>query len=79
MGPTIDIPESPIDTLDLMFTPDLVDDMVEKSNLYTKEVMGEKKFSVWTKVTREELRAYLGFCVLMGINHLSALDDYHLL
>ena len=76
VGPTIDIPESPIDTLDPMFTPDLVDDMVEKSNRYAKEVMGEEKFSVWTKVTREELRAYLGFCVLMGINHLPALDDY---
>ena len=28
------------------------------------------------KVTRDELRAYLIFCVSMGINHLPALDDY---
>ena len=76
VGPTVDIPESPIDTFDLMFTPDLVDDMVVQSNLYAKEVMGEEKYSSWSKITREELRAYLGFCILMGINHLPALDDY---
>ena len=43
VGPTVDIPESPIDTFDPMFTPDLSDDMVEQSNLYAKEVMGEEK------------------------------------
>ena len=76
VGPTVDIPESPIDTFDLMFTPDLLDDMVEQTNLYAKEVMGEEKYSAWSKITREELRAYLGFSILMGINHLPALDDY---
>ena len=25
---------------------------------------------------KEEMKAYLGFCILMGINHLPALDDY---
>ena len=38
--------------------------------------MGEEKYSAWNKVTSEELRAYLGFSILMGINHLPALDDY---
>ena len=59
-----------------MFTPGLLDDIVEQSNLYAKEVMGEDKYRTWTTITREELRAYLGFCILMGINHLPALDDY---
>ena len=76
VGPTVDIPESPIDTFDLMFMPDLLDDMVQQTNLYAKEVMGEEKYSAWNKVTSEELRAYLGFSILMGINHLPALDDY---
>ena len=76
VGPTVDIPESPIDTFELMFTPELLDEMVEQSNLYAKEVMGEERYATWEKITKEELRAYLGFCVLMGINHLPALDDY---
>ena len=75
VGPTIDIPESPIDTFDLMFTPDLLDDIVQETNLYAK-VMGEEKYSAWNKVTSEELRAYIGFSILIGINHLPALVDY---
>ena len=59
-----------------MFTTDLQDEIVKQSNLYAKEVMGEEKYSRWTQITREELQAYFGFCVLMGINHLPALDDY---
>ena len=75
VGPKVAIPESPSDIFQLMFTPALLDSIVEQSNLYTKEVMGEK-YSSWVKITSEELKAYLGFCILMGINHLPALDDY---
>ena len=41
-----------------------------------QQVMGDEKYASWEKITREELRAYLGFCILMGIAHLPALDDY---
>ena len=58
-----------------MFTPSFIDTVVEHSNLYAKQVMGEKN-TTWEKITREELRAYIGFCILMGISHLPALDDY---
>ena len=76
VGPKVAIPESPSDTFELLFTPTLLDDIAEQSNVYAKEVMGDEKFNSWPKITREELKAYLGFCVLMGINHLPALDDY---
>jgi hypothetical protein len=32
--------------------------------------MGDEKYAVWEEVTTEELKAYLGFCILMGINWL---------
>ena len=38
--------------------------------------MDDEKYNSWVKITRKELKAYLGFCILMGINHLPALDDY---
>ena len=39
--------------------------------------MGEDKFSSWEKVTNEVMmKAYLRFCILMGISHLPTLDDY---
>ena len=30
----------------------------------------------WEEVTTDELKAYLGFCIHMGINQLPAFDDY---
>ena len=50
--------------------------VVEQSNAYAEEVMGEERYLTWVKVMKEELKAYLGFCILMGINRLPALDDY---
>ena len=38
--------------------------------------MGDVKYVLWNKITVEELKAFLGFCVLMGINSLPALKDY---
>ena len=34
MGTKVDIPQSPVDMFDLMFNPDLVDNVVEQSDLY---------------------------------------------
>ena len=54
MGPKVDIPETPCDTFELLFTPTLLDDIVEQSNLYAKEVMGDEKFNLWVKITRDQ-------------------------
>ena len=50
--------------------------IVEESNRYANQVMGDEKFNKWTKVMVEELEAFLGFHILMGIIHLPAVDDY---
>ena len=76
VGPTVPVPEKASEVFELMFTPSFMDTVVEQSNLYAKQVMGEEKYAAWEKITREELRAYIGFCILMGISHLPALDDY---
>ena len=38
--------------------------------------MVDEKFSKWTQVTVEELRAFFGFAILMGINSLPSIKDY---
>ena len=38
--------------------------------------MGDVKYLLWNKITVEELKAFLGFCILIGINSLPALKDY---
>ena len=50
--------------------------IVEQTNLYALQCMGEERYSEWTKVTVEEFCACLGFMILMGLVHLPALSDY---
>ena len=38
--------------------------------------MGGEKFAQWTQVTEQELHAYMGFMILMGLVHLPSLYDY---
>lgn len=38
--------------------------------------MGVEAFAKWTQVTVEELQAYMGFMILMGIVHLPSIYDY---
>lgn len=76
VGPTVPVPETASEVFDLMFTPSFLDTIVEQSNLYAEQVMGQEKYASWEKITTDELRAYLGFCILMGVTHLPALDDY---
>ena len=38
--------------------------------------MGSERFATWTKITADEMKAFLGFSILMGINQLPAVKDY---
>ena len=49
---------------------------MKKSNVYAKIAMGDEKYEKWSRITVDELKALLGFSVLMGINHLPSLNDY---
>lgn len=76
VGPTQDISSSPLKVFDLFFSPDLIEKIVKESNAYAKTAMGDEKYEKWSKITVDELKAFLGFSVLMGINHLPSLNDY---
>ena len=76
VGPTVPVPETASEVFGLMFTPSFLDTIVKQTNLYAEQVMGGEKYASWEKITREELRAYLGFCILMGLVRLPAIDDY---
>ena len=53
-----------------------MDEIVKQSNAYAKTVMGPEKYDKWAKMTVDDLKAFLGFSILMGINHLPSLNDY---
>ena len=74
-GPTITVPEEPINIFNIFFSDDLVQLMVSETNRYAKEVLGNK-YDSWQQTTVNEVRAYLGFHILKGINILPSDDDY---
>lgn len=75
IGPTILVPSSLFEIF-LSFFTELINGIVDTSNSYAKETMHSEKYAEWPKITPTELRAYLGFQMLMSINRLPSLDDY---
>lgn len=76
VGPTITIPDTPLDIFHLFFDENLVDGIVQQSNQYALEVMGPTKFTKWTPITKEDITAFTGFHFLMGLNPKPTLYDY---
>ena len=49
---------------------------LKQTNQYVFECMGVEAFAKWTQVTVEELQAYIGFMILLGIVHLPSIYNY---
>ena len=75
VGPAVPISASPLDMFTL-FSSDLMEKITNETNRYAKQVMGNVMFSKWSRMTVDELKAFLGFHILMSMNHLPSLDDY---
>ena len=74
-GPRVNIPSSVKDMFFLFFTSTILEHIVVESNRYAAQCMGEL-FENWKPITVEELCAYFGFMILMGIVRLPRFDDY---
>jgi hypothetical protein len=75
----VPIPRSAKEIFFLFFTHTLLELIVEQTNKYAAECVGEEKFGKSNKVTVDELCAYMRFMrfrLLMGIVHLPSLYDY---
>ena len=59
-----------------LFSNTILEYIVEQSNLYAQQTMGAAKYNTWQIVTLEELKAYLGFNLLMGLVWLPEIEDY---
>ena len=59
----------------LFFTSSVLEHIVTESNRYAQECKGEL-FATWQPITVEELLAYVGFMILMGIVWLPRIEDY---
>ena len=70
------IPKSQLEVLELYFTPDIVEEIVEQTNSYAEETMGTDAYASWKAITCEDIQAFMGFNFLMGINHQPSTEDY---
>ena len=64
-----------LDLFYLFFTHDILKYLADQTNLYAYACLGEY-YESWDKVTPDEIRAYMGFMILMGLVQLPALCDY---
>ena len=66
MGPAVSISVSILETFKLFFTAALVTTMVEQTNLYAAQVLGDQTQTSWTNVTEGDIYAFLGIAILMA-------------
>ena len=76
VGPTAILPSTVIDMFLCFFTEELLRMITEQSNLFAEQAMEQEEFQRWVKITTEEIKAYLGFIILMGLVRLPSIYDY---
>jgi len=75
-GPAVSIGNDPLQLFSLFFTDDLISSIVRETNHYASTVLAEQHSPHHWSTIPEEFRAYCGFLILMGINHLPEIRDY---
>ena len=73
-GPQVPLPHDPLGLFSLFFYDTLLSLIVEETNRYAEQCLRGKD-KQWS-TNAEEIRAYLGFAILMGINRLPEIRDY---
>ena len=77
VGPRVAIPSGIKETFSLFFTTTVLQHIVDQSNNYALDFLDEVgRRESWTMITLEELQAYMGFMILMGIVKLPSMYDY---
>ena len=75
-GPTCILPSTILVVFLLFFTDELLGMIAEQTNLYASQTMTIEAYSKWAIVTVEELKAYLGFYILMSLVRMPLMYDY---
>ena len=72
-------PESRSDFFfNLIFSDELIDIIVRETNRYARQKLAgnDTRLAKWHDTTRQEVKAYFGMCLVMGINNLPRLAMY---
>ncbi|KAL5510165.1 hypothetical protein EMCRGX_G005660 [Ephydatia muelleri] len=76
VGPTFLVSSSPAEVLSFLFVNELVETIVDETNMYAERMMEPAKFAKWKQVDMQEIKAYLGFNMLMGLVQMPEIEDY---
>ncbi len=72
-GPTISIPDSPMEIFHLFYSSDKI---AQETMTYAKQQMSPEHFFKFEPITKTDLEAFFGFSILMGINPLPSIHMY---
>ena len=75
-GPTVTVPSTPLEVFKLFFTIDILQFIADQTNQYAQKCMDPHVYATWQMITVQELKAYMGFMILMGLVQLPSLYDY---
>ena len=77
-GPVHHLPEdaTPLDFFSLLWEPSFFQLLAEQTNLYARQRQVEKPNRKWYPTTSEEIKAFLGINIIMGIDQKPALTHY---
>ena len=73
-GPTQPVSSNPDELFSLFFTPEILDTIVSETNRYAAQCL-QGKSATWSTSERE-VKAYMGFYILMGLVHEPEIRDY---
>ena len=73
-GPSVPISSNPIELFSLFFDDDVIGTIVRETDRYAEQCLVETT-KTWS-TNAEEIKAYIGFNMLMGINRLPEIRDY---
>ena len=76
VGPTMPVPQTAVGIFRLFFTSALIQLIVGETNNYAAQILGDDVGVKWTDVDEDDIWAFLGFALLMGINWLPQLCMY---
>ena len=76
VGSAVTVPSSALKVFQLFFTSDIKDFIVAETIRYASCCMGDERYEKWERVSAEDLNAYFGIMMIMGLTKLPALSDY---
>ena len=76
-GPLVPVTHDPLERCSpIFFTDNLLSVIVEVTNRYAVQCLAAKNSTTTWETTLDEMKAYLGFMVVMGVNQLPEIRDY---